>query len=131
MLGCDCRNSCPRREWAEIKILVAFEDEYRAYRGTLAAAIRILYSHAEVEVVEPETLEEEVKRFKPEMVISSRPRIASSNSVSAWVELSLDYARPTKLHVGRRYSEVVNPTIEELFAIIDELEQLTATDCDN
>jgi hypothetical protein len=115
----------------DIKILVSFEKEYRAYQGTIAVSIGILRPHAEVEIAEPEALEEEVVRLRPEVVISSRPRTDSSGGVAAWVELSVDPTRPTKICVGGQYAEMVNPTLERLLAVIDELEQLEQTNGDN
>jgi hypothetical protein len=44
----------------EIRILVALEDDYRAYRETIASALRILRPGAEVATSGPDTLEEEV-----------------------------------------------------------------------
>jgi hypothetical protein len=45
----------------------------------------------------------------------------------AWVELSLESTRPSKVCVGGRYSESINPTLEVLLAVIDEVEELTRT----
>jgi hypothetical protein len=84
-----------------------------------------------VETVRPEALAEEVDRFHPRVVISSRSRIASLNRVLVWVELSLDPTRPTKIHVGGRCTEIINPTLERLLTIIDELEQSTRMNDDN
>jgi hypothetical protein len=115
----------------EIKILIAFEDEYHIYQGTIAATIRILRPHAEVETVGLEALGEKVERFDPQVVISSLSRIASSDGVSAWIELSIDPARPTKIHAGERCSEMLNPTLDKLLAVIDELDHSDVTNADN
>jgi hypothetical protein len=45
----------------------------------------------------------------------------------AWVELSIDSTRVTKVCLGGRYSEVTNPTLEVLLAVIDEVEELIRT----
>ena len=45
----------------------------------------------------------------------------------AWVELSVDPTRPSKICVGGRYSESTNPTLEVLLAVIDEVEELIQT----
>jgi hypothetical protein len=115
----------------EIKILIAFEDEYHIYQGTIAASISILRPHAEVETVGLEALEQKVECFEPQVVISSLSRIANSDGVSAWIELSIDPARPTKIHAGERCSEMFNSTLDKLLAVIDELDHSDVTNADN
>jgi F420-dependent methylenetetrahydromethanopterin dehydrogenase len=108
-------------------ILVALEVDYRAYRDVIAAAIRVLRPHAEIETTTLDTLGEEVERFDPDLVICSRPNTVDPGGRVAWVELSLDPTRPSKICVGGRYSESTNPTLEALLAVIDEVEELIQT----
>ncbi len=103
---------------------MAFEGDYRAYRDVLAVGIRILRPRAEVETADLEALEEEVRRFEPQMLICSRPKPMDSGIWPAWVELSLEPTRPTKISIGGRYFERTNPALEELLGVIDEAEQL-------
>jgi hypothetical protein len=110
---------------ARIKILIAFEDEFRAYRQTLAAAIGIVRPDAEVVTVEAHEVRGVVERSGPDMVICSLPKDGDTNCVRAWIELSLDPTRPTKVRVDGEYSEIINPTLDALLVIIDEVEQLT------
>ncbi|MDQ3910615.1 MAG: hypothetical protein M3305_02290 [Actinomycetota bacterium] len=70
-----------------------------------------------------QTLEAEVKRFKPEVLICIRPKPVNSGVWPAWVELYVDPNRPTKVSVGGRYFERINPTLDELLGIIDKAEQ--------
>jgi hypothetical protein len=63
----------------KMRILVSFEDNYRAYRNEIAAGTRILRPHAEVETTDPGALEEETTRLEPEVVICGRPSTADSN----------------------------------------------------
>jgi hypothetical protein len=49
----------------------------------------------------------------------------------AWVELSIDPTRPTKIHVGEQYSEMLNPTLDKLLAVIDELDHAAVTNANN
>ena len=93
----------------------------------IAASIRILCPNAEVETVTLDALGEEVKRFDPELVICSRPNTVDPGGRIAWIELSIDSTRPSKVCVGRRYSEPTNPTLEVLLAVIDELEEISQT----
>jgi hypothetical protein len=93
----------------------------------IASAIRVLRPHAEVETATLDTLGEEIERFDPDLVICSRPNTVDPDGRIAWVELSVDPTRPSKICVGGRYSESTNPTLEVLLAVIDEVEELIRT----
>ena len=114
---------CPQPERTGIKIIIVFDDEYRAYRGTLAAAIRILRPEAEVMAVEPEKTGGVVKRFGPDIVIGDQFKDGDLEDVRAWIELALDPTQSTKVKVDGQYSEVANPTLDKLLAIIEEVAQ--------
>jgi hypothetical protein len=100
---------------------VATEDDYRAYRETIAAVLRVLRPHSEVESTTNEALEAELERFDPQVVICSGHKEVESGSRVAWIELSLDPTVPTKISVGGRHLERTNPTVEELLEVIDEV----------
>jgi hypothetical protein len=110
-----------------MRILVSFEPGYLAYQGVIAASIRILRPHAEVQTTTPDALGEEVERFDPELVICNRPNTVDPGGRIAWVELSLESTRPSRVCVGGRHSEPTNPTMEVLLAVIDEVETLSQT----
>jgi hypothetical protein len=110
-----------------MRILVVFEDDYRAYREVLAVGIRLLRPHAEVETASLEALGERIERFDPELVICGRHKAVDSDGRLAWVELSVDPFQPARIRVGGRYSERTNPTLEVLVSVIDEVEALVQT----
>ena len=114
-------------EETEIRIIVAFEDEYYAYQGTLAAAIKILRPDAVVVTAEPEKLKDVAKRFGPDLIIGNPFSKADLDSVPAWIQLSLDPAHSTKVNVDGEYSEMLNPTLDKLLVIIEQVEQFTRT----
>ena len=93
----------------------------------IAASIRILRPHTEVETTTLDALGEVIERFDPELVICSRPNTVEPGGVIAWIELSIDSTRVSKVCVGGRYSESINPTLEVLLAVIDEVEELIRT----
>jgi hypothetical protein len=104
------------------------EDEYRAYREVIAAGLETLRPRTEVAAVGLDQLGGELARLDPEVVVCSRPgSLAEAGGRLAWIELSLDTTRPTKVSVGGRRSESVNPTLETLLAVIDEAEGLPRT----
>jgi hypothetical protein len=61
------------------------------------------------------------------LVICSRPNTLELYRTAAWIELSMDSAQPTKICVGGRYSEQINPVFDVLLAVIDEVEELIET----
>jgi hypothetical protein len=93
----------------------------------IASAIRVLRPHAEVETATLDTLGEEVERFDPELVVCNQPNTVDPDGRIAWVELSIDPTRPSRICVGGRYSESTNPTMEVLLAVFDEVEELIRT----
>jgi F420-dependent methylenetetrahydromethanopterin dehydrogenase len=107
-----------------MRVLVAFEDDYRAYREVIAAGIRVLRPRTEVETAALEALEERLERFDPQLVVCSRPNTLAPRQLAAWVEIPVDPIRPTKICVGGRYSESTNPTLDVLLEVIDEVEEL-------
>ena len=105
-----------------MRVLVAFEDDYRAYREVIAAGIGVLRPRTEVRTANPDALEEELERFKPQVVICGRPESAGPSDVPAWIELPLDPLRPGRIRVGDRRWESTNPTLDVLLGVIDEVE---------
>ncbi len=102
---------------------MALEDDFRVYRETIAAGLRILRPHADVKDAPLESLEEELERFDPQVVICSGHRdLEPDSGRAAWVELSLDPAQPTKISVGGCHLERTNPSVGELLEIIGEPE---------
>ena len=114
----------PRHEEApSIKIIVSFEDTFRAYRGALSAAIRILRPDAEVKTIEPEELCEMVGTFDPDFVIGYGFDEEHMRGVPGWVGLSLDPFRSTRVSVHGKRTEIINPTLDKLLLIMEEVEE--------
>jgi hypothetical protein len=108
----------------DLRILVALEDDYRAYREVIAAALHVLRPHVEVATIGLDTLKEEVTRFDPHVVISDLPATAGFGERLAWVQLSLDPTQPTKLWLDEGYVERKNPTLEVLLEAVDQAGRL-------
>ena len=121
---------CPGGGQIDVRVLVAFEDDYRSYREVIAAGIHVLRPRTEVETAPMGELEEQIERFDPQLVVCSRPNSLASCRCAAWVELPLDPTRSTKICVAGRYSKRSNPAIDVLIAVIDEVEQLLQMDDD-
>jgi len=67
------------------RVLVA--NEFTSYRQTLATVIRDLRPHVEVFEAESESLDGEVARLGPDLVVCSRVTHAVKQRVANWVEL--------------------------------------------
>jgi hypothetical protein len=110
-----------------MRILVAFEDDYRVYADALAKAIRAARPHLDVAMVGLEPLLTEVARLDPHLIICSSPNPAAEQQEEgklAWVELSVDPHRPSRFCVSGRRWESLNPSLEELLGVVEETEQL-------
>ena len=104
--------------------MVALEDEYRAYREVLAAGVQSMRPGARVATTVPASLEEEVARFDPQVIICSSPGVEDAGNATTWIELSTDPSRPTVVRLGKRRFEQTNPTFDALLAIVDEAGRL-------
>jgi len=92
----------------------------------LAAGVETLRPDTEVTAIGLDRLEVELARLDPQVVVCSRPGgTTEAGGRLAWIELSLDPTRPTKIFLGGRHSESTNPTLEALLAVIDEAEGLS------
>lgn len=110
-----------------MRILVALGDEYRSYREVIAAVIKILRPHAEVAATGVEALTQEVARFDPQVIISSRPKTAIQSPTITWVKVPTDdVTQPTEFWLGERQWETTKPPLEMLLAVIDETEKALA-----
>jgi hypothetical protein len=115
----------------ETRTLIAFEEQYRAYREFIASAIRWHRPHVEVVAAGLEALKDEVTRFDPHLVICSQPNTLNANGRPAWLELPPDPERFAELCLDGQRSEIANPTLKELLGIVDETTRLVRTKPDS
>ena len=108
-------------ESTDVRVIVAFEQAFHAYQETLAVAIRILRPEAEVITVEPDKVSGAAKRFSPDVVIGSTFDEADVEGVPAWVDLSPDPSQASRVRMHGDYSEIVNPTLDKLLVILEEV----------
>src|SRR3954468_23479063 len=112
-----------------MRVLLAFEEEYRVHIEAIAEALRTFRSHVEVALTNTEGLEAEVERFAPQLVICSSP--IPSNPVDpqliSSIELSPEPDQPSRFRVGERHWESTNPTLGETLSVVDETNWLYKT----
>jgi hypothetical protein len=109
---------------ARPRVMVAFEDQYRSYRETIARALKSLRPHAKVTVARLDALDEEIERVAPDLVICSQPKAGDSRGALVWVEVPCDPTRPTAVCLEGRCSETTHLTLDEMLSIVDAAEAL-------
>ena len=110
-----------------VRVLVSFEDHYRSYGEAIAGAIRLLRLDTRVLVAGSSTLGAEVARLKPHLVICDRQDLMDAGSTLAWVELPHDPVRPATVRLEEGHPETVDPTLDGLLSIFDEVGRLMRT----
>jgi hypothetical protein len=110
----------------ETRILVAFEEDYLSYADALATAIRAARPHLNVATAGLEALQTEVARLDPHLLICSSldPIFEQEGKLLAWVELSVDPHLSSKFCASGRRWESLNPSLEELLDVVEEVERL-------
>jgi hypothetical protein len=121
-LGGEGRKKQPTNHPPRLRVLVAYEDEYRTYREAIAAAIRTLRPHTEV--VNAALAELEMMAPCADIVICSRSVVQHTEGTLAWIELPNEPERPAKISLQGRCSEVTNLTLDGLLAVVDTVENL-------
>lgn len=105
-----------------IRVLVVFEEEYRAYGEAIAGALGDLRPRAEVAVAEPADIRAEVARISPHLVISSQPKAADPARTLAWVELPYEIGLAGKICFGGECVEAHGLDLGDLLAVVDRAE---------
>jgi hypothetical protein len=107
-----------------MRVLVVHEDSYRSYGQTMVGAIRGLRPQTEAALAQVRELEAEVGRLDPHLVICNRQNSIDPGGRAAWARLSDEPDEPSEFCLaGRRWGSE-NPDLEEVLAIIDEMERL-------
>ena len=75
------------------RVLVAYGNEYRAYREAIAAGIRLLRPHTEVSTAAPADLGAELERFDPQVVVDEAEELVRAKAGRAG-----DQAPPGFIH---------------------------------
>lgn len=105
------------------RVLFAYENSHLAYRDALVRAIRVLRPRVVVTAVDLRSLEAEVERLEPHLVVSSRPDTTDAGGRVAWYRLSQEPAEPSEVCLGGRRSRSENPGLEELVAVVDQVQE--------
>ncbi len=107
-----------------MRILISYEESYRAYRDALERAIGGLHPDAEVAACRLAEIGEQLESFDPHLVVSSGPNTVDPGGRVAWYRLSTEPDEPSEACLGGRRWQRPNPTLEDLLSLIEEVEAL-------
>ena len=108
------------------RILMA--NEPRAYREGIAAVISQLRPTVEVEMVEPDGLDDSIRRCVPDMVICSKATETLKVRVRVWVELYPENGAVSVANIGDRRVEYTEIQLPDLLSIVDKAGELSQAD---
>lgn len=111
-----------------LTVLVAFEDEYRAYRGAISTAVQDLRPLVRVETSGTDALHRELARLEPQVVICTRPEGPETADRVAWIELPLEPDQTARARLADRRFDLANPSLQKILEIIDDAERLLRPD---
>jgi len=109
------------------KIRIVVANEPRAYRESLADALRNLCPRAEVIIIEPAALHQHVRRFTPHLVLGSELDPEMLAGLFCWVDLYPNGERYAVINIGRERTTVDNLDLAGLLWIVDQTERLART----
>jgi len=107
-----------------MRILISYEESYRAYSDVLERAISGLRPEAEVAACTLAEMGEQVESFDPHLVVSSRPNTVDPGGRTAWYRVSPEPVEPSEACLGGRRWRKLNPPLEDLLSFIDEVDAL-------
>lgn len=112
----------------EMRVLLAFQEKHGTHMDAVRSAIRERYPRAEVTVTVPRTLEGEMDRLEPHLVVCEPPIFEiPGGKLPVCLELSIDTNRPSRFRVGERRWESLNPGRTELLALVADTTRLIST----
>ena len=108
------------RHTAAVRVLIAIEDRHRVYREVIGEFLRTARPRLDVRLASSRTLNGELRRFGPQIVVHGGPPVPIPDLLPCWVELSLEPSVATVVRTGRVSREVLNLSVRHLLAITDE-----------
>lgn len=117
------RSENQRREDRDrLRVLLAYEDSHRGYRLVICRVIKAERPHFEVRSVGVGTIEKELARFDPHVVICSRSSRGYPGGRAAWLELPIEPSEWSEVCIDGDNRRELNPGISEVLTFLDETE---------
>ncbi len=111
-----------------MRILVA--NEPCIYREAITNVLRELRPHIEVDAVEPDSLEGEIARLRPHLVVCSRITVAVQ-ALLGWIMLYPDGENRAEIFTAGELVTVDNFGFGDLLSFIDRVELLFAGEAEH
>lgn len=102
---------------AVTRILVA--NELRSYREAIAGVFRSLRPNVEVSDTEPEELDREVTRLRPDMVVCTRVTPLVELSAPTWIELYPNCESHSVVNTGSQRRTIKDIQLSDLIEVLD------------
>ena len=100
---------------------VLLANEPRSYRQAIAHVLRTLRPGLEVAETEQASLDRELRRGVPQLVICSRATPAVQGTAPAWIELYTDHGPFSSVAIGRERSTVPRIQLADILRIVDRV----------
>lgn len=110
----------------KMRILVA--NAPRSYREVMAITLQELAPNVEASIAEPEALDREVARLTPDLVICSQATETVRNANLSWIALYPEGSNRAVISVRGQRWRVLKPTLDNVFAVIDEIRRFPSRD---
>lgn len=108
-------------------VLIAMEEDYKIYRGVMAAGLHAMRPHLQVATVGPDGFEERLRGFDPQIVISGGRAFPRSKVPIMCMDLAFDFDAPLRwpaeIWIGDSCRRIHNPDLACLLSLIDEVDQ--------
>ncbi len=110
------------------KMRILMANEPRSYREVMATILQELVPNVEASLAEPEALDREVARLAPDLVICSQATQTVHNAGLSWIALYPEGSNHPVISVRGRRWRVLKPTLDDVFAVIDEVRRPLSRD---
>ncbi len=100
------------------RVLVAFEEPYRCYRGAIAHGLGAAFPYAEIGSVDTGALGNTMASFHPDLVVSDLSEPESSQAF-AWVKLATAPTEESRVRVGKHEWRQINPSLADLVRLVE------------
>jgi hypothetical protein len=110
-----------------MRVLICYEERYRAYGAALQRAIGGLRPDADVASCRLAEMGEQVESFDAHLVVSSDPNSVDPGGRAAWYRLSPEPGELSEACLDGQRWRRVNPPLEDLLSFIDEAEALVGS----
>jgi hypothetical protein len=116
----------PDRKVRKMRILVA--NEPRSYRETFARVFQALRPHVEAIAVDPDALDREALRLRPDLVVCERVTPTVETVARCWMELRVEGERLVSASKPRMPSGGGEVDLAYLLSFIDRSEETSGWD---